>query len=222
MSERLADAEIEQAITAATVGRSHVLDLRALNVWGFSYEAFRCLVNNLCHAKQPVVYLEVGVFCGATLAAAMSGNEGTFIGVDDFSFAAAVPMVPEDFRDRPQEFCRGSVEWVMRTFGRGKGRFLEVACEAMDVRTLPQVDVFLFDGDHSLEGTARGFAHFVPCLAPDAIVIVDDYGAESVCAGVGRAMEETGLRLEAPFATVGPRWATCVFVAQRESGGQDA
>ena len=214
----LSEVLMERILEDSQNRHAHFDDMRITGVWGFSGAPFRCLVNNLCRVAAPVTYLEVGVFCGATLAAAMCGNAGRFIGVDNFSFAGMVPHLPREYADNPKEFCRRSVQGVIEMFGQGKGTCIEQACLNVDVETLPLIDIFLFDGDHTRESTALGIAHYIPRLAPHAILLVDDFESPEVSAGVGDALRETKMALGLKYATSNTRWGTSVFVGQRANG----
>jgi predicted O-methyltransferase YrrM len=120
-------------------------------------------------------YVEVGVFHGASLVAAMLGNEDhRFVGIDSF-----------DFRD-------GSLERVQQNlvhFNVGRPELIVgdvfelVAGGALgDARA----GVWYYDALHTYEGQMEGLRIAEPSLAPGALLIVDDTDWEQVA----RAMDD--------------------------------
>jgi predicted O-methyltransferase YrrM len=120
-------------------------------------------------------YVEVGVFHGASLIAAMLGNEGRrFVGIDDFGF-----------RDASLE----KVEQNLARYGLPRPELL--VGDAFDLvpagvlADIP-VGVYYYDASHSYEAQLEGLRIAEPWLAPGALVIVDDTDWEQV----ERAMDD--------------------------------
>jgi predicted O-methyltransferase YrrM len=120
-------------------------------------------------------YVEVGVFHGASLIAALLGNEGTrAIGIDSFVF-----------RDTSLE----EVEQNLERFGVPRpeiivGDVFELASSgALD--GIP-VGVWYYDAAHDYEAQVEGLRIAESLLAPGALMIVDDTDWEQV----GRAMDD--------------------------------
>jgi len=119
-------------------------------------------------------YVEVGVFHGASLIAAMLGNQSNrFVGIDSF-----------DFRDASLE----TVEQNLDRFGLSRpellvGDVFELAREGKldDV----VVGAWYYDALHAYEAQLEGLRIAEPFLAPGALLIVDDTDWEQV----GRAMD---------------------------------
>lgn len=114
-------------------------------------------------------YVEIGVFHGASLIAAMTGNEGKrFVGIDSF-----------EFRDAGLE----KVEANLARFGLPRPEILVgdafelVPAGALD-GTL--VGIWYYDASHSYEAQLQGLRIAEPLLAPGALVIVDDTDWEDV------------------------------------------
>lgn len=108
-------------------------------------------------------YVEIGVFHGASLIAAMLGNEGKrFVGVDSFGFREAtlegVHANLARFGLAPPEILVGDA------FELVPGGALE------DVL----VGVWYYDAAHSYEAQLEGLRIAEPLLVPGALVIVDD------------------------------------------------
>ena len=120
-------------------------------------------------------YVEVGVFHGASLVAAMLGNEDhRFVGIDSF-----------DFRDGSLD----RVEQNLAHFGAGHPELI-----VGDVFELvpggalgeARAGVWYYDALHTYEGQMEGLRIAEPWLAPGALLIVDDTDWEQV----GRAMDD--------------------------------
>ncbi|MDH4102132.1 MAG: class I SAM-dependent methyltransferase [Thermoleophilia bacterium] len=122
------------------------------------------------------IYVEVGVFHGASLVAAMLGNEGRrrFVGIDSF-----------DFRDGSLD----RVEQNLAHFGVGQSELI-----VGDVFELvpggalgeARAGVWYYDALHTYEGQMEGLRIAEPWLAPGALLIVDDTDWEQVA----RAMDD--------------------------------
>jgi predicted O-methyltransferase YrrM len=120
------------------------------------------------------IYVEVGVFHGASLVAAMLENEGRFVGIDSF-----------DFRDGSLE----TVEQNLAHFGAGQPELLVGdVFELVPGGALGQAKagVWYYDALHTYEGQLEGLRIAEPWLAPGALLIVDDTDWEQVA----RAMDD--------------------------------
>ena len=120
-------------------------------------------------------YVEIGVFHGASLIAAMLGNEGKrFVGIDSFAFRDA------------------SLEKVEANLGRYGLPTPEIivgdAFELVPSGALDgtSVGVWYYDAAHSYEAQLDGLRIAEPLLARGALVIVDDTDWEDV----DRAMDD--------------------------------
>jgi predicted O-methyltransferase YrrM len=114
-------------------------------------------------------YVEIGVFHGASLIAAMLGNENRrFVGIDDFGF-----------RDASLE----KVEQNLQRFGLPRPELLVGdAFELVPSGVLADspVGVWYYDAFHSFEAQLEGLRIAEPWLAPGALMIVDDTDWEQV------------------------------------------
>lgn len=114
-------------------------------------------------------YVEVGVFHGASLIAAMRGNEDRrFVGIDDFGF-----------RDASLE----KVEQNLAHFGLPRPELLVGdAFELVPSGALADspVGVWYYDASHSYEAQLDGLRIAEPWLAAGALIIVDDTDWEQV------------------------------------------
>jgi len=108
-------------------------------------------------------YVEVGVYHGASLVAAMLGNEGRrFVGIDSFAFRDAtiekVEANLEQFGLPRPELLLGDVFELVREGALGD----------------TQVGVWYYDALHTYEAQLGGLRVAEPFLAPGALLIVDD------------------------------------------------
>ena len=120
-------------------------------------------------------YVEIGVFHGASLIAAMLGNEGKrFVGIDSFAFRdASLDRVHANlarFDLAPPEIVVGDAFELVPTGALG------------DV----SIGVWYYDAAHSYEAQLEGLRIAEPLLVSGALVIVDDTDWDDVA----RAMDE--------------------------------
>jgi predicted O-methyltransferase YrrM len=120
-------------------------------------------------------YVEIGVFHGASLIAAMLGNEAKrFVGIDSFVFrGATLEKVHENLARHgltPPELIVGDA-------------FELVPAGALDDVA---IGVWYYDAAHSYEAQLEGLRIAEPQLAPGALVIVDDTDWDDVA----RAMDD--------------------------------
>jgi len=119
--------------------------------------------------EEGEAYVEIGVYHGASLIAAMLGNEGKrFIGIDSFGFREA------------------SLEKVEANLTRYGLEVPEIvvgdAFELVPAGALGEtrVGVWYYDAAHSFEAQVQGLRIAEPLLVPGALVIVDDTDWEDV------------------------------------------
>jgi predicted O-methyltransferase YrrM len=120
-------------------------------------------------------YVEVGVFHGASLIAAMLGNEDKrFVGIDSFAF-----------RDATLE----KVEANLARFGLTPPTILVGdAFELVPGGALGDtaIGVWYYDASHSYEAQLEGLRIAEPLLVPGALLVVDDTDWDDVA----RAMDD--------------------------------
>ncbi|HYM64131.1 MAG TPA: class I SAM-dependent methyltransferase [Gaiellaceae bacterium] len=107
-------------------------------------------------------YVEVGSFRGTSLVAAMLGNDGEFVAIDDFSFDEATPE---------------GLESSLERFGlEGATILAGNAFELLERGALEgrSVGVYYYDAAHDHESQLRGLRLVEPHLAHEALLIVDD------------------------------------------------
>jgi predicted O-methyltransferase YrrM len=107
-------------------------------------------------------YVEVGSYKGLSLIAAMLGNRGDFVGIDDFSLG---------------DGSRRRLEANLRRYGLAGQTILEGdAFKLLRGRALGdrRVGVYYYDAAHDYKSHVRGLRLIEPYLAQGAVLIVDD------------------------------------------------
>lgn len=167
---------INEAIENALAGKSN-LDESILQIRGFSTHTMRRLVHNLCEGQSK--YLEVGLFCGATFCSSFN-SELLSIGIEDYS----------------QDFGEVGVEETLIknvTLYEGQSKMVQLIlrdCFSIDLSDLPDnIDIYFYDGNHSLDDQAKALPHFIDKMANRFIFIVDDTNWPEVAAGTKKGME---------------------------------
>jgi hypothetical protein len=126
-------------------------------------------------------YVNVGVWHGFTLLAAMAGNEDRIcVGVDNFS-----------------EFGGPRAEFIER-FEHGRGSLhsfhdMDYADFLAEGPEAP-IGVYLYDGNHSYRNQYLGLMRADPHFADDALIVVDDTNLERAREATLRFAEESRLR----------------------------
>ena len=136
----------------------------AEGVQNFARENNLALLNLAANCLGPdEAYVEVGVFHGASLIAAMLGNEGKlFVGIDSFQFRGT------SLEDVEANLARYGLDVPEIVVGDA---FELVPGGALgDVR----IGVWYYDAAHSFEAQMEGLRIAEPHLVPGALVIVDD------------------------------------------------
>jgi predicted O-methyltransferase YrrM len=158
----------------------HPLDRRfapvAEEVENLARENNLALINLAARCLDPgEAYVEVGVFHGASLIAAMLGNEDKrFVGIDRFAFGDAT---------------REKVEANLARYGLDVPQLIVGdAFELVPAGALEGVviGVWYYDAAHSYESQIEGLRIAEPYLATGALVIVDDTDWDDV----DRAMDD--------------------------------
>jgi len=154
---------ITRAIQNANRKQSKLSNEKILQLDGLSSPKVWHLLNNL--AAQAKNYLEVGLYKGSTLIAALHGNEHlTAYGVDNFCM---FPKKRQDFYDNTKDY-------------QGRFTMLEQDCWTVDLTQLPPIDLFFYDGDHSFEAQYKAIEYFYPAMADEFTYVCDDWNMKKI------------------------------------------
>lgn len=110
-------------------------------------------------------YLEIGSYCGRSIAAALSDNDKRAHVIEPFDkFLPDGGVIKGQWNKNINRFkllrCRISLH--------------EMICQDFD-GVLPPIGVFYYDGNHDAGHTYHGLKKFEQYLSDQAIIIVDDY-----------------------------------------------
>ena len=182
----------ERAIYNATINTSKLTD-EILEMEGMSGHKTRHLYNNIC-ALPGAKYLEVGTWKGSSLISALYGNMlGHAYCVDNWS----------EFNDSvwgtdPYSVFRGNVARHL-----GERSDLTVLHKNSwdvtigDVGGIDNIDIFMYDGEHSYEAQKRAITHYAPFLSKYSIIMIDDWECDwwYVREATYDGIEEAGLKI---------------------------
>lgn len=164
--------------------RQGKISKEALELKGWSGVMYRRLINTLLELIEEPRYLEIGVFTGSSLCAALDGNSIDAMAIDNWS----------QFKGPYQEFYKNLANFK----GNNRVSFLERDFRSVDYKHLGPFNVYFFDGPHKEQDQYDGVTYTLPALADNFVLIVDDWNKTNVRRGTFRAIADNGL--EADFA----------------------
>lgn len=137
---------------------------------GLSSPRVRHLLNNL--AAEANSFLEVGCFLGGTLKAAMYKNDHLYAAaIDNFSMS---PGTRQQFYDNTKDL---------------KVDFFEEDSFKFDTKKLKKpIELYFFDGCHSVEAQYKAVSYFLPAMANEFVMVIDDWDANKVRVGTNTAL----------------------------------
>ena len=173
---------LRRAFEDALAGRGQ-MDERVRKVDGFCGQKHRLFFNNLVRAVENPRYLEVGIFRGATLCAAIAGNKVRVTGVDNWT----------EYGGKAAEFYTN-----LATI---RGPEAAVTIFEQDFRTVPMAHIgkfnlYFYDGPHSPEDQYDGIRVAMPALDDQAILLIDDWNWQHVRDGAFRAIQDAGRQID--------------------------
>ena len=159
------------------------------DVPGLSSERIDKLLNEL--GKISTSYLEVGCLGGRTFSSTIAGNSLQAYAVDKWED----PIVSEneilEFHVSKKDFIRNITPY------KGDNSIKVFNCDYKNVNTdqINNVDLFLYDGDHSYESTKHAVTYFANSLADEAVLVFDDANWKGVVEGALDGIDAAGLEL---------------------------
>jgi predicted O-methyltransferase YrrM len=137
-------------------GLAPILD----QVGGLARENNLALINLAASLLDPgETYVEVGSFKGLSLIAAMLGNEGDFVGIDNFSLG---------------DGNRKLLEANLARYGLSGHTILEGDAFELLPGLDRRVGAYYYDAAHDYRSQVEGLRLAEPHLVPGALLIVDD------------------------------------------------
>jgi GT2 family glycosyltransferase len=143
---------LQKCIDDALAGRSNI-NQEILRIDGMSSPTFRHLLNNVCKG-QSINYLECGAWKGSTVCSALSNNKNTqaFI-IENFSQFVDKELVPTP-DVHPKKLLHSNLE----QYATKNYKIIEEDFYNFDVKSLPKIDVFFYDGGMDLTITIKLFS----------------------------------------------------------------
>jgi hypothetical protein len=161
------------------------LPVGVLSIHGMSSARGRHLLNNIC-SLPGASYLEIGVWAGSTFVSALYGNTKTLyeaIAIDNWS----------QFGDQKDTFLKNTSFFLpKRSFRMWEGDSFKMNVDCVFGRP---IDIYFYDGDHSVEAQRKAFTYFDSALADTFIAIIDDWEWPDVQCGTAQAFEELGYKI---------------------------
>lgn len=178
--------QIKEAIEKADKFESN-LSPEALEVPSLTSLKIRHLLNNL--ASISTDYCEVGSHRGGTFVSAIYGNTNlrNAVAIDDYSESFFEGDAKSDFTNNASRFAPDNVEWELIT----KDSF---SVTKQDFKS-PFFDMYLYDGDHSLEAQKKALTYFLPFMDKCFIFLCDDFSWERVKIGTLEGIKKCGLKV---------------------------
>jgi hypothetical protein len=172
---------VSAALTQAIAGRGKLAP-EIFRLDGMSGRKYRMFIDNLVGMTGDPRYLEIGVWQGSTLCAAIYRNRVRALAIDDWSQfgGAREPLLANPRRFRGE----AAVSLLDRDF------------RTVDYTAIGRFNVYLFDGPHGEQVQCDGVRIAQPALDRQFVLIVDDWNWSRVRIGTLRAVTELALRLD--------------------------
>jgi len=150
---------IKEALVKTDLYESKLID-EVLELDAMAGKKTKIFYNNICSIPD-ARYLEIGLWKGGSFCAAMYNNEMTCLGIDDWS----------QFGGPRETFLNNYDKYK----GINKAQILEKDCWTVPVEEIGKFNIYLYDGEHSLEAHDKALSYYLPCLDDEFIFIVDDW-----------------------------------------------
>jgi hypothetical protein len=85
---------------------------------------------------------------------------------------------------------------IDRFIGDNKVKTINQDSFEVDVSTLPIFNVYMYDGDHSIEAHEKALTHYIDAMEDEFIFIIDDWMFEGIRKGTHDAIDKLGLTVK--------------------------
>ncbi len=161
--------DIKRAIERADKLESKIDAEYMATLQGLSSPRVRHLLNNLASGVNS--FLEVGCYLGGTLKAAMYKNDIYAAAIDNFSMS---PGTRQQFYDNTKNL---------------KVDFFEEDSFSFNVKKIKKpIQLYFFDGCHSVDAQYKAVSHFLPAMADEFVMVIDDWDMNKVRVGTHTAL----------------------------------
>jgi predicted O-methyltransferase YrrM len=151
-----------------------------VNMEGMSGTKTRHFYNNLLNTEN-ARYLEIGTWKGSSVCAAMCNNKAKVVCIDNWS----------EFGGPKAEFLANFEKFK----GENDAIFIENDCYKIDISTLPEFNIYMYDGNHTNESHYKALLHYYTCLDNIFIFIVDDWNCKGVRDGTISSIQNLNLNI---------------------------
>jgi hypothetical protein len=172
-------SQIEDSLNKAYNDTSKIND-DILNIPGMTGIKTRHFYNNIC-SYNDVRYLEVGAWKGSSISSAMFNNKIKCVCIDNWS----------EFGGPKNEF----LENFNKFKGENDATFIEKNCWDVEPSSIGNINIYMFDGDHSSDSHYKSLNHFLPCLDDEFIFIIDDWNWEQVRNATLKSISDNNLEI---------------------------
>ena len=176
--------QIKLAIKNGVNKHSKLTEEPLNGVGGFTSPNIRHIMNNL--GAISTSYLDVGAHIGCSLIMTRFGN-------DNLNYAISIDNWSEFQNDgrTKDEFISNCERHIP-----GKYTFIEKNCFKVTNDEIPDpIDLFLYDAGHDFESQKEGVTHFVPMMAEEFVLMVDDTAWKAPREGTYAGIKEAGLEI---------------------------
>jgi|SRR6056300_154753 len=157
-------------------------------------------------------YLEVGCWKGATFCSTLYNNAINGIAIDSFSqFQEQNIYHYEHQKGNSKTIClKNLTELTLWNPVDQKNMLLHSDAFSTDLKVLPKIDFYFYDGDHSEEAQYNAYKYFNPTLSNEFLTVVDDWcdGKDTAERGTRRAFKDLGYKIK--FETSLPASKNCM------------
>ena len=189
--DRIAGGELDKK--AASVAEILITSVNSdfkTSVPGLSSPRIDKLLNEL--GKISTAYLEIGCLSGRTFSSTIAGNKLNAYAVDLWKEGVAAENGSIDITVTKDDFVRNILSY------KGENKIKIFDCDFIDVDKsgIKNVDLFLYDGDHSYESTKLAVEYFADTFAEECILIFDDANWNGVVDGAVAGIQKAGLTIQ--------------------------
>ena len=151
----------------------------------WSCPKMRHFLNNIC-SHEEIVYFECGVARGSTLISALYNNSTTVYACDLWLEEKLGKGSREIFNQNCEKFKENLENCSMTFFNGSCWNIVDQHKDKFD----PKPNVLFYDAGHSVEDHRRAVSHFLPVMAKDFLMIVDDFADNRVCNGTLKGLDQ--------------------------------
>jgi hypothetical protein len=145
-----------------------------LNIEGMIGLMTRHFYNNMLNMTD-ARYLEIGSDNGSSVCSAMFGNYAKIWCIDNWN--------------KGNHSKLKLLQNIEKFKGANQVSYIEQDCFSVDLSNLPKFNIYMYDGEHSMESHFRALVYYYNVLDDTFIYIVDDWNDANVREGTEKAIK---------------------------------